>query len=556
VAAIALDSQYGGEAAKPPISVHPAFPAIVALWFAALLGIGSLVLPAVLLDRVVSATGLAALLPAASPPLGMTARSIIAIAGALGGAALGVAIARRVAQAHGPKAETRVAKLAGGSRRPISVHDELGGEGLVNGRGLPLNRRRALAISEDDRPSDFLYRAPLPGENPEMPAPFAAVSFVAAAPEQAGADHEPLELCELAHDSVNPYTANPAEPAEWGDPEDADEDFEMPDSRESASAWPSHQHYPAAPEVEQIDRLDTRKNLAGPRGLEPLPFAAPSLARRAPQVEVAFEAEATPTSEREVQLEAVATSPTPEAPEFRADWETAPLDGLGLVQLVQRLGSTIERRRDRMEQAPARPVAPIGLAQADFDPAPAEEAVQAMAAFFGSAPPAEPEPEPDQTAESSPISAPPPQFLRSLSLADEDDDEDDVPDFSLPLLRQPTSAPPIVPAFAPADNDAAEDEAEDESEEGCSSLLGMNNPFAAPKSEFVRIEEPEAEPDLTEPAVVFPGTEQPAPRSGERMFDPPGKASTHAAPAAQAPADADAALRAALATLQRMSGAA
>ena len=32
---------FEGEAAKPPISLHPAFPAIVALWFAALLGIGT-----------------------------------------------------------------------------------------------------------------------------------------------------------------------------------------------------------------------------------------------------------------------------------------------------------------------------------------------------------------------------------------------------------------------------------------------------------------------------------------------------------------------------------
>jgi len=526
---MALDSQYDGEAAKPPISAHPAFPAIVALWFAALLGIGSLVFPAVLLDRVVSATGLAALLPAAGPPLGMTARSIIAIAGALGGASLGVAIARRVAQAHNPKAEARAAKLAGASRRPISVHDELGGEGLVNGRGLPLNHRRALAISEDDRPSDFLYRAPFPGEDPQAPAPFAAAPFVATAPEQAGADHEPLELGELAHDSVNPYAVNPAEPAEWGVPEDADEDFEMPDSRESPSARPSHEHYPAAPEAEQTDQLDTRGNFAGPRGLEPLPFAAPSLTRRAPQADLAFEPEAAP-SEREVQLEAVATSFTPEAPEFRADWETAPLDGLGLVQLVQRLTSTIERRRERIAQAFAQPpAAAVGFAQADFEPARAEEAVQAMAAFFGSAPVTEPKPEcaAEETGEVPPAAViesaavPRSEFLRPLPVADEDDGE-----------------------------------------EGYSSLLGMGNPFASPKGEFVRIEEREDEAELAAPTVVFPGQEEPRPAS--RLFDPRGKpalsreegAAAPAAPAPQVPADADAALRAALATLQRMSGAA
>ena len=38
VATIAFDSSDAQDAAKPPISLHPAFPAIVALWFAALLG--------------------------------------------------------------------------------------------------------------------------------------------------------------------------------------------------------------------------------------------------------------------------------------------------------------------------------------------------------------------------------------------------------------------------------------------------------------------------------------------------------------------------------------
>lgn len=487
MATMALDSQYDGEAAKPPISLHPAFPAIVALWFAALFGIGSLVLPAMLLDRVVSATGLASLVPAASPPLGMTARSIIAIVGALGGAALGVAIARRVAQSHAPKGESRVAQLAGGSRRPISVHDELGGEGVTNGEGLPINRRRALAISEDDRPSDFLYRAPLPGEDRDAPAPFAGAPVIAAVP-----DDEPLELSDLAQED--------------------DEDPEMTDRREPSSSWPSHQHYP--------------------RGLEPLPFAAPSLARRAPKIE----AEPEPESEPELQLEAVAVD---DPAKIRADWQTAPLEGLGLVQLVQRLGSTIERRRELMAQVAAQgPAVPSGFAETDFEPAAAEEAVQAMAAFFGSASPVEPEAE----AVEHPVLAPRPAFLRPLSLLDEDEGEDAIPDFSLPLR----------PPAAPADNDATDDEAEG-SERGYSSLLGMSNPFAAPKNEFVRVEDPEEEAEFAEPAVVFPGHEEPA--SGSRLFDPPGKAAAPAAsPAPQVPADADAALRAALATLQRMSG--
>ena len=109
MATMAYDSQYEDEPAKPPLSLHPAFPAIVALWVA---------------------TGVASIVPAAAPPLGITARGIIALAGAHAGCGLGVLIARRVAQAHRPEPVSRIAKLAGGSRRPISVHDELGGEGV------------------------------------------------------------------------------------------------------------------------------------------------------------------------------------------------------------------------------------------------------------------------------------------------------------------------------------------------------------------------------------------------------------------------------------------
>jgi hypothetical protein len=531
----------------------PVDPAIVALWFAALLGIGSLVLPAVLLERLVSASGIASLVPAAAPPLGFTARGIIAILGGLLGAALGLSVARRVVRAHSPEPVSRVAKLAGAARRPLSVRDELGGEGRVDGESLPISRRRALAISEDDRPSDYLYRAPLPGVDPAAPAPFADTP--------AATDEEPLELSELA--------IGLADEPEAAEPEDAsDEDLEMNESRESPSSWPSHQHLPAGG-AEPVDELDSRKNLAGPRGLEPLPFAAPSLARRAPEPEAEYEPEAEP--EPQVLLEAVA-EPEPDVPAFRADWQTAPLDGRGLVQLVQRLGSTIERRRELMARPAPAPVERFAAAPVDFEPAPAEEAAQAMAAFFapGSAPAAdEPEaPGIDRTfdadpaegmAAPTPAEMPRPEILNPVALEDEDDEA--VPDFSLPLRR---SAAAATPSLAEVGQEAGDEEETSDGEDGYSSLLGMSNPFTAPKTEFVRIEEPVDEPGSVEPAVVFPGQEEPA-RPAEpapelsastRLFDPPGKGAAPAPAGAQPPADTDAALRAALATLQRMSGAA
>ena len=74
-----------------PLSSHPAFPVLVALWFAALLGAGTFVLPAAIFESVASATGLGDIIPAAQPPLGTTARLAITLAAAGLGALIGAA---------------------------------------------------------------------------------------------------------------------------------------------------------------------------------------------------------------------------------------------------------------------------------------------------------------------------------------------------------------------------------------------------------------------------------------------------------------------------------
>lgn len=556
MATMAFDEPGEKGAAKTPISLHPAFPAIVALWFAALLGIGSLVLPAVLLERAVAATGLASLVPAAAPPLGFTARAMLAVAAALAGTGIGIAIARRVAKSHARPPESRTAKLSAGSRRPISIKDEVGGQGVINGEGLPINRRRALAISEDDRPSDFLYQAPLPGERAEAATPLA---------DEAPGETEPLELSDLADEA-------PADPAPDAIPPADHEDSPMTDFREFppvSSAQPFD-----APEAEL-----SRRSTFGQRGAEPLPFSAPSLARHEPEPEPeprpALEAEEALAAEPEAYLAAVPESAEEPDPELRADWETAPLDGLGLVQLVQRLGSTIERRRELMAQAAAAlPVAaPFVAGPADFEAAPAEEAAQAMAAYFGSVPTSASSDEILSEAEfSNPAETPSPTdwteaatarpgFLSPFAAPDEEEDaEDPLPDFSLPLRRKGAA----TPAFTPLHDDehgeeadpyasfAADESDEDHEDDGYSSLLGMSNPFSTPKGEFVRIEEPEPAAGSFEPAVVFPGQGEPT----ARLFDPPGQKAGSGGSAPRVPADTDDALRAALATLQRMSGAA
>lgn len=290
MASIAFDITGSRDASKPPISQHPAFPAVVALWFAALLGLGSMVLPVALIERIVEITGASALVPAASSPLGFTARLLIALASAIAGAAIGIAIARHLAISHDSEHPSRTA--AKGARRPIDVTEDLGDDSLVNGFGLPINRGRAPAFAEDDRADDFLYMAPLPG--PDDGDPFAT----------AQEDEEPFELS-------NAFEA----PADMHEPVD----------------------------------------------LQPLAFVAPSLSRRA----------------MPALVEDAAIEPLPRS--FRRDLLNAPLEELGLAQLVERLEASLERRRLRLASIPATALS----ASADFEPAAAEEAAQAIAAYFG-----------------------------------------------------------------------------------------------------------------------------------------------------------------------------
>jgi len=184
--------------AKPPISSHGLFPVVVAIWFAALFGLGSLVLPTVLLERLATGSGIAALVPAAAPPLGVTARIAISSGAAVFGALIGFVIARRVAEAQAlarPANLDRRLRFAeddtknrtqNGARRPISASEELGNARVDapaeqrNAEPAPPpipGRRRALAMQEEPGPSQFFQQAPLPGddkpwadEHPLMPS--------------------------------------------------------------------------------------------------------------------------------------------------------------------------------------------------------------------------------------------------------------------------------------------------------------------------------------------------------------------------------------------------
>ena len=124
-----------------PLTAHRWFPAMVALWFAALFGLCALAVPTALLERLVGALGAERLIPAAAPPLGETARLLIA-AGLSGvGEIVGLLLGRALGARHRPKPEQAEAaeaaeaaseppeepRFADEPRKPLSAHDDLAG---------------------------------------------------------------------------------------------------------------------------------------------------------------------------------------------------------------------------------------------------------------------------------------------------------------------------------------------------------------------------------------------------------------------------------------------
>jgi hypothetical protein len=166
-----------------PVTQHQLFPAVVALWFGALFGLGSLAVRPSLLEELVIKSRIDLLIPAAAPPLGMTARMVVALAMAALGAMLGTAIARRLArprQEHRERKRTNLSTRDEGvgaaafnsygdasTRNPGPAVDSTGDVAAASYGGLA-GRRRSLAIEHEE--GDFVPHdsAPLPGGAPQI----------------------------------------------------------------------------------------------------------------------------------------------------------------------------------------------------------------------------------------------------------------------------------------------------------------------------------------------------------------------------------------------------
>lgn len=567
MASLAKPQAHKGKADRQPISTHPAFPFIVALWFAALLGIGSLVVPVSLIESLLSASGLAAVVPQAAPPLGVTASLLIALTSTVGGGLLGLFVARKVVNGRSAPATSRFDRSNATARRPISAHHELGAEGLD---GSTPKGRRALAFTEAEGPSEVFELAPLPGAFAASAldlTPMAAVDDEAAealGDEMAEPDTA-LDLADMivAEDEPAPHT-------DYAAPQPGFQSLTAAPAiqyREPAMTDRQMFSIATAPEAEQeLEQVDVAEDVAEDVVAD-LHFSPPSLARA---VEVAAAPDQPVDDEMDEELQAEAASAAPV-------WHDGELDDLGLVQLAQRLGSSIARRRElRAEQAvlaaereaqlaeqaalaaeaalaavPPAVVAPgaalpVSLSE-DFaeDFAQPEDAALAMAAYFGSPavaeePEAEAELELEAEAEVEeitpqpvvvppvvqpnmagrqvfqPVAAPvatPPALpgLAQIDIAFDDEDEDEADGSGLANLAASFALPltrAVMPQAEPASDDNISDDntGNDDAEPDLAAALAANNPFQQRGPGFVRIEdEPEAAHDAIEPAVVFPG---------------------------------------------------
>jgi len=387
VASIAQDKAESGKAAKAPISTHAAFPFVVAIWFAALLGIGSLVVPVSVIEQIATSTGLSSIIPAAAPPLGFTARAMIALAFTVLGAVAGLLIARQVAKAHGADKNLKRERSLG--RKPIDAHAELGGEGL----GTAPRGRRALAITDDGGPSEFFDLAPLPGvsrhEEEAVLADEAEEEVEVTIEGTTESDEEPTVPLGLAELDLAEFGEDEEEEAAEFEPE-TDDEPEFTGQQEFAPSEDEDRFE----EQTMSDRQDfiADREMQDEVALEPVAdnteFASAWLEQEEDEVMEAAGDDAPQSFLPEVDDE-----PASEAAgeEFEAglsvDRKDSELDEIGLVQLAQRLGASIEKHRAfRSARAAAlasaaKPVAKP-LAE-DFEVAEADEAAAAMANFFG-----------------------------------------------------------------------------------------------------------------------------------------------------------------------------
>lgn len=175
------------------ITQHPLFATIVPVWLAATFALSTLAIRGQLIERLVLSTQLDLILPMATPPLGTTARLLLALAFGLLGALLGWLVVRLLAargpaaQGAWPQGQREAAPLRRRSadahpdfpaRQPIQAHAELGEHGFDDHPAPPAPEKpSAPQVSENARKPSYAPPPPVAEswqvlhEVPAPPAP-------------------------------------------------------------------------------------------------------------------------------------------------------------------------------------------------------------------------------------------------------------------------------------------------------------------------------------------------------------------------------------------------
>lgn len=168
-----------------PITGHPLFPAVVALWFGALFGMGSLAIRSTLIEDLVISARIDLLIPAAAPPLGLTARILIALALGAFGAVLGGWLGRKLGEARSLDRQCHRDAAAMEPSTPATPIDD--------DHDLTV-RRRMLARKAQEPCFEIDELAPLPGGPPQIFAVAETAIAPIDAPEHPTVPAGPLEL--------------------------------------------------------------------------------------------------------------------------------------------------------------------------------------------------------------------------------------------------------------------------------------------------------------------------------------------------------------------------
>lgn len=627
---------------KQPISRHPLFPATVALWFGALFGLGSMAIRPSLIEKAVLAIQLQAIIPAAEPPLGATARLLLALAMAGIGGVLGALLARRIGRPRPTRLARRRAAVAVADMGTPTAHDfgmRLSGEDHEDeAADNSTLRRRQLAVEEDNGPRDYQEHAPLPGGPPQIlnVAEFDLEGFEAGErtefQEFVAETNEAADAWDVGDTTENWFAEVPEAPEGvqvFGAP--AAIDFEEdPNSGDSGDEFPSD----GWSSGQLGSEFESNPRDFSDQTFEPQPADVPVRQQFIAQEDDPHHADADFWTPDYPEPDSSGDHPQPASPPFSKSGSpdreigsdpgedvsartaasrimSAKLSELSHVELLERLALTLEQSRSRQAETAVAPDFSAPSA-ANVSCQEADETIAASATKR--------QDEAEQAAANQGIALPPPATipaaLRPVDL-DDDSDSDLLPGivpprrFSLtgeighpphqaemeqdkvvnphfvepgPCIETEPDGSKAAQADFAGEVDGLDSEERAALEEGYSSLLGLSRPD---RQQFIRIEEPEADDREIAPFVVFPneepvgsgpfakplasrdsepawdaaedGARPPASEDEERRFDQSGSGEPLAGddPATSPrldPRETERSLRAALATLQRMSG--